>query len=423
MIDAMALISYNFPMENKVPNRDRITTVLKNNPLGMSSSEISRATGLLKRTVQRILKNLVKLNVISKNGVAKNTTYRLREQLLVTYHADFLDKLIDSKIFTKDEFKKIELLGKRTGDTIDLETYNSKIFERLIIDLSWSSSYLEGNTYSLLETEQLILKNIEANDKDLIETQMILNHKEAIKFITFNKKSIEIDSYTVKSVHALLSENLISNPNAQGSLRKIPVGIEGTRYLPLDIPQKIESEFDRLLRRTNESKNPVLRSFILFVYLPYLQPFEDLNKRTARVCCNIPLLKDNYIPISFLNVERKEYIRALKAIYEFNDITEMKTIFLKAYQFSVEKYRYIKQKVRTPNKLELKFRTEIRESVRNCVKNNIRPDKLAFPNLSKTESKELKQIIFNELKTLHEENLIRFDLRVSDYKKWKRSQD
>lgn len=140
------------------------------------------------------------------------------------------------------------MLGKRTGATVDLETYNSKIYERLITDLSWSSSHLAGNTYSLLETEQLTLKNIEAVDKDLIETQMILNHKEAIKFITFNKKSIGLNAYTINSVHALLSENLISSPHAQGTIRKIPVGIEGTRYLPLDIPQKIESEFDRLLR-------------------------------------------------------------------------------------------------------------------------------------------------------------------------------
>lgn len=407
-------------MEKKSSYRDKITTVLKNSPLGMSSSDISKALGILQRTAQRVLVDLIDLKLVVKHGTAKNTVYRLQELLPVSYNSDFLNSLIKAPVFSKQELKKIELLGKRTGETIDLETYNSKVYERLIIDLSWSSSYLEGNTYSLLETEQLILKNIEATDKDLIETQMILNHKEAIKFITFNKKNIALNPYTIKSVHALLSQNLISNPNAQGVLRKIPVGIEGTRYLPLDIPQKLESEFTKLFQKISLVKNPVLKAFILFVYLPYLQPFEDLNKRTSRVCCNIPLLMSNYIPISFLNIDRKEYLRALKAIYEFNDISEMKSIFLKSYQYSVEKYRYIKQQVRTPNMLELKFRSEIKESVRKCVKNSTRPDKLAFSYMSKPEAEQLKQIIFNELAALHEENLIRFDLKVSEFKKWKR---
>ncbi|MGZ3779600.1 MAG: Fic family protein [Pseudobdellovibrionaceae bacterium] len=385
----------------------------------MSSSEISKKTGLLKRSTLRLISGLLDEKILVKQGQARNTIYKLNELLPVGYNNFFLKNLVSTNIFTKNELKKIDLLGKRTGETIELETYNSKIYERLIIDLSWSSSHLEGNTYSILETEQLILKNIEGENKNLAETQMILNHKEAIKFITFNKKSIGLNAYTIKSVHALLSENLISNSSAQGRIRNIPVGIEGTRYLPLDIPQKIETEFESLLIEIKKIKNPITQAFILFVFLPYLQPFEDLNKRTSRVCCNVPLLIENYVPISFLNIERDEYLTALKAVYEFNRIDEMKTVFLKAYKYSVEKYRFIKQTIRTPTKFEIKFRAEIKESVHNCVKNKVDPKKLRFPGLTKLERDQLRQIIFSELTTLHEENLIRFNLKLSEFKNWK----
>ncbi len=377
-------------MSESRQNRAKIIEILSAVPLGLTATEVANKTSLPKRSIQRMLADLVKEKKIVRTGKGPSTKYKSAALLPIPYQRDFLKRYNPSKqpFFTQAESRALSLLGSKTANTIDLATYSARIHERLIIDLSWSSSKFEGNTYSLLETEKLLSENLTAQGKDHIETQMILNHKEAIKFIISNHSEVEFNGFTVKNVHALLSEELLKNPAAGGALRKIPVGIEGSRYIPLDVPQQINDEFEFILKKHATIRDPFERALFILIFIPYLQPFEDLNKRTSRVCCNIPLIKSGLTPVSFVNIDTQEYIDALKDIYEFNDILKMMNLFMKAYQYSAERYRLIKTALQAPDPIAVRYRDIIKSTVRDCVLACKKPGSLKLSGVKKDDKKK-----------------------------------
>lgn len=406
-------------MNNKNKNRDKIATLIEKNTLGLSAKVISEKLGIQIRTVQRALKDLELERLIKAEGQGPARTYKSLGYLPVQYNPDFLENIVKLKVFSKLELQKLDQLAKNTGETIALETYSAQIFERLIIDLSWSSSSLEGNTYSLLETEKLILNDEVSSKRSETETQMILNHKEAIKFLIYGKKKLNLSSHSLKSVHALLSQGLLSNPAAEGALRKIPVGIEGTRYLPLDIPQQIEDEFQKFFKICGKIKHPVLQSFLILAFIPYLQPFEDLNKRTSRIACNIPLIINNYVPISFLNIKRAEYLSALKMVYEFNDFEELKQVFLKSYIYAVEQYRYVKKTLKKPDPLGIKYRDLIKTIIHDIITQKRKLESKDLVEVKTIHRAKVKNIVKGELDSVHAENIVRFNITAKQFRAWK----
>jgi Fic family protein len=290
-----------------------------------------------------------------------------------------------------------------------------------LIDLSWASSSLEGNTYSLLETEQLLsLKDGFIEGKSPIETQMILNHKEAIKFLILNKSNIKLDERTIKSVHALLGENLLANPAALGALRQIPVGITGTRYTPISTPQLIEEEFHVFLEKINLIEDPLEQSLMTLIFIPYIQPFEDINKRTSRICCNIPLVANNLLPISFKNIQREPYLSALKDVYELNSIIKIKQIFISALEDSAKDYKHIVSRVMEPSLAQMRYRAVIKNVVYKCVKTNSTPRMEDLSSVEVNMQGEVLAEITKELKALHEGSLVRFNLTPSDFQQWRK---
>jgi Fic family protein len=183
-----------------------------------------------------------------------------------------------------------------------------------LIDLSWNSSRLEGNTYSLLETERLLQLGESAEGKDAREAQMILNHKAAIELLVEQADEIGFNRYTILNLHALLSDNLLPDPRASGRLRSIAVGIDGSVYHPLEVPQLIEECFQQILDTATAITNPFEQAFFGMVHLPYLQPFEDVNKRVSRLAANIPLIRQNLSPLSFIDVPLRAYIDGLLGV-------------------------------------------------------------------------------------------------------------
>jgi Fic family protein len=157
-----------------------------------------------------------------------------------------------------------------------------QIFSRLLIDLSWNSSRLEGNTYSLLETERLLELGEAAEGKDALEAQMILNHKAAIELLVEQATEVGFNRYTILNLHALLSDNLLADPQACGRLRAIVVGIGRTVYHPLEVPQLIDEFFQQLLDTAAAIADPFEQAFFAMAHLAYLRPFEDVNKRVSR---------------------------------------------------------------------------------------------------------------------------------------------
>jgi len=246
--------------------------------------------------------------------------------------------LLSNNIFTDNEQKRLLALHaefQKHLHKIGSATIIKKEFERIIIEFSWKSSQIEGNTYSLLDTEALIKNNIKAKGKTEEETQMILNHKKAFNFIMENRYEFAILSRAkIEHLHSLLVENLHVTRN----LRKSPVGITGTNYRPLDNQFQIAEALSEMIDLINAKKDFFEKSFLSLVLLSYIQAFEDGNKRTARLTSNALLFAYNSVPISYRAVSEIEYKKASIIFYEQNNLWYFKQVFISQYEFAVKNY-------------------------------------------------------------------------------------
>ena len=210
-----------------------------------------------------------------------------------------------------------------------------KEFERLTIELSWKSSKIEGNTYSLLETEQLIKENHEAKNHSKEEAIMILNHKKTLDYLRNNLTEFkEISLKKIVEVHSLLVGDL----NISKNVRKILVRITGTAYTPLDNKFQINEALEATAVLVNKEKNPFTKAIMLMLLIAYIQPFIDGNKRTSRLMGNAILLAHDCCPLSYRSIDELEYKKAVLLFYEQNNISYFKKLFLNQYKFVVENY-------------------------------------------------------------------------------------
>jgi hypothetical protein len=228
----------------------------------------------------------------------------------VGYQREFLEAYKPGVSWYLSESTRAQLheMGRTPADELPAGTYARDILQRLLVDLSWASSRLEGNTYSRLDTQNLIEFGKAAQGKDAQETQMILNHKAAIEMLIDDVDEVKFDAFTLQNLHAVLSQNLMREEAASGRLRRRPVEISGTVFHPLAMPQMLEDFFRLLLVKTEAIPDPFEQAFFLMVQLPYLQPFEDVNKRVSRLAANIPLIKHNLCPLSFVDVPQGAYV-------------------------------------------------------------------------------------------------------------------
>ncbi len=344
----------------------------------------------------------------------------------IGHQRDFLERYVpnETEYLPKNLQTHLAALGRTPHGHRPAGTYARDIMNRLLIDLSWASSRLEGNTYSLLDTRELIERGKAAPGKDAKETQMILNHKAAIELLVESAEEIGLNRYTVTNLHALLADNLLDDSRNAGRLRTTSVAIGGTTYLPTAIPQLIEELFTLLLDKAAAICDPFEQSFFLMAQLPYLQPFVDVNKRTSRLAANIPLIKSNLVPLSFVDVPEKPYIDGLIGIYELNRIELLRDLYLWAYERSARRYKAGRDSLPEPDAFRLKYRSELAEVVRQVVREKITPTAAALGQLAKStvSSEDLgrfTKIALEELAGLHEGNIARFRLRPSEFKQWK----
>ncbi|MBK8019057.1 MAG: Fic family protein, partial [Betaproteobacteria bacterium] len=208
----------------------------------------------------------------------------------VGYQREFLESYRPnvSRYLSRPLCARLRRIGSSANVRQPAGTYSRAILDRLLIDLSWASSHLEGNTYSRLDTRTLIEKGRAATGKAAMETQMILNHKAAIELLVDNAASVGFDRFTLMNLHATLAENLLPNPADEGRVRQHVVEIHGSVFRPLGVPQQVDEALDVLLDKVSRISEPFEQSFFAMVHLPYLQPFADINKRTSRLAANIP---------------------------------------------------------------------------------------------------------------------------------------
>jgi Fic family protein len=426
--------------------------------------------GLSRRTLQRRLAQLVDENRLNIEGKTKGSRYRLPritgeaeivmprptveasgevyipispegevikteirfplwDRKPVGYNRAFLNEYRPNESFYLSEETRGHLmtLGGSSEDELPAGTYVKQIFNRLLIDLSWNSSRLEGNTYSLLETERLLELGESAEGKDAKEAQMILNHKAAIEFLVGQVTDIGFNRYTILNLHALLSENLLDS-KACGRLRGRGVGISGTVYHPLESRKLIDECFQQILDTATAIQDPFEQVFFTMVHLPYLQPFEDVNKRVSRLSVNIPLIRLNLSPLSFVDVPQRAYIDGLLGVYELNRVELLRDVFVKAYERSCARYSAVRQSLGEPDPFRLQYRTVIIETVGEIVRKVI--DKkaattfikqFANDNLPPEDQARFLEVVETEVMNLHEGNIARYRLRPSEYDIWQRN--
>ena len=305
-------------------------------------------------------------------------------------------------------------------------TYARTIYSRLLIDLSWNSSRLEGNTYSLLETERLLELGEAAESKNALEAQMILNHKAAIELLVDQADEIGFNRYTILNLHALLADNLLADPQAGGRLRRIPVGIDGTVYHPLEVPQLIEECFEQILDTAAAITDPFEQAFFTLVHLAYLQSFEDVNKRVSRLAANIPLIRGNLCPLSFVDVPEGAYIDGVLAIYELNRVELLRDVFVWAYERSSARYSAVRQSLGEPDPFRLRYRALVAELVAAVVRTGMGKKaatalarQRAAEQVSPADQARFVEVVETEIMSLHEGNIARYRLRPAEYQAWR----
>lgn len=363
---------------------------------------------------------------------AKEVEQQVRQPLMlrkpVGYNQAFLDNYRPNETYYLNQSIRDELLsqGQAISSNEPAGTYARQLANRLLIDLSWNSSRLEGNTYSLLETERLISAGEAASGKDALEAQMILNHKEAIEFLIDSAGEIGFNRYTLLNLHALLSDNLLDDPTASGRLRTIAVGIGQTTFLPLEGPQRIEECFEQVLDTAAAIQDPFEQAFFAMVHLPYLQPFEDVNKRVSRLAANIPLIQRNLCPLSFVDVSQSTYISAMLGIYEVNRVELLRDVFIWAYKRSCARYSAVRQSLGDPDPFRLQHKQHITQVVATVVREKLSKaqaishiHRFAQEQIEATHRERFIEVVENQLLSLHEGNIARYRLRPHEFHAWR----
>ena len=310
-------------------------------------------------TLKRMLASLVEKGDVVVVGQGRATRYSISAQAQVTMKIDietYFKKETDERviqsgfnfalinevlpkveIFTSDEMERLNALQNQFKQNLQgiSDTEYRKEMERLGIDLSWKSSQIEGNTYSLLETEKLLKEKQTASGKTKEEAVMLLNHKDALDFILDNPDYLKkLSVRRIEDIHSLLVKEL----DVDKGIRKRRVGITGTNYRPLDNEFQIREALEDSCSLINAKENVFEKAILALVLLSYIQAFADGNKRTARITSNAILIANNYCPISFRTVDSIDYKKAMLIFYEQNNISAFKQIFIEQFVFAVEQY-------------------------------------------------------------------------------------
>jgi len=340
-----------------------ILTYLKDNPkksapeihngLNNLNIDFSMSLSTLKR---RLGGEFMKMNLVTSVGKGKGLKYALTPEYQLIYpinvdeyfssenrkiknrfNFELIESIEGARLFTDDEMEELQSLQLQYEHNISKlspSVYQMEV-ERLSIDLTWKSSQIEGNTYSLLDTERLLKEQQTAKGKTVEEATMLLNHKKAIDFLLQTPDFFEaLKIRDIEDIHSMLVEKL----DVQRNLRKELVRIGGTDYIPLDNEHQIRESLHDACGLINSKKNVFEKVLLTLALLSYIQAFMDGNKRVARIVANGILINNNYCPISFRTVDSVDYKKAMLIFYEQNNLNAFKQIFIEQFKFAVGEY-------------------------------------------------------------------------------------
>ena len=420
----------------------------------VTSTHLMNETGGSPATVKRMLERLLSANKLVKQGRARATRYSLAVQVAmpsgadtpapavagppwsegsvqllqrlsaplgarepVTYHRGFVEdyKPNQSALLPAKLSEELAQLGRMHGQQ-PAGTYARKVLEQLLIDLSWSSSRLEGNTYSLLATEELFKSGVSDGNVNAV---MLLNHKSAIEFLVDAVPTYGLSMGLIRNLHSVLMRDLLPDVDDLGTIRNKVVNISDTVYVPSQVPTVLEEMLTSIISKARLIKNPVEAAFFLWLNLAYLQPFADGNKRVSRLAANIPLMLYNQAPLSFLDVSPQDYAQAVLGVYEFRDVSIAVDLFDWTYRRSLKKYTVILESMGTPDPVRLRYREMLTEAVGLVVRDkNTLQATLAVLDLTEASAPGFQVLLTDELKNLEVFNCARYRLTMTQTASW-----
>jgi len=335
----------------------------------------------------------------------------------VTYRRSFVDQYVPnaSHLLPLNMAESLYREGRMRGQQ-PAGTYARRVLEQLLIDLSWSSSRLEGNRRSLLDTAELFKRGTDGGDADAV---MLLNHKRAIEFLVDAVPEYGLSGPLIRNLHALLMQDLLAEPQALGEIRTKIVNISDTTYIPSQMPSFLEEMLNVIITRAQQIKNPVEAAFFIWLNLAYLQPFEDGNKRTSRLAANIPLMLYNCAPLSFLDVDIHDYAHAMIGVYECLDTSLAADLFEWTYKRSIQKYAVVMESVGSPDPFRLAYRDQLTLAIQVIVQGRQGiEDAFHDSTVPEVDRAKFRALLNEELKALTLHNCARHRLSIKLVDDW-----
>ncbi|MCU0749469.1 MAG: Fic family protein [Akkermansiaceae bacterium] len=367
--------------------------------------------------------------------IKERVSRAIRDRKVVGYHAPFPEyyRPNASAYLSTEIRRKLMQIGRTSPIPLPPGTYFRKEASRLLPDLAWNSSRIAGCGLTLEETRALLEMGIPPPDGKPEEAQILLNHKAAIQFIARDTSletapgSLEaaFDRHTLCNLHALLSDNLLPDPASGGRLRGHPIEVRGSTFHPLKIPALIESRFDELLAKAAAIEDPFEQSFFALVHLSYLQPFEWLNERVARLVATLPFVRHNLIPLTYVDVLPTDYLQGMLGVYELNRIDLLRDVFVWAYERSCARYSAIRRSLGEPDPFRLRHRDWLIAIIGEIVSQKLSPEKTISMLLEKLpalqdpdDQNRAPGVIQAELDSLHEGNIARYQIHPEAFRSW-----
>ncbi|ASL48631.1 hypothetical protein bAD24_III14625 [Burkholderia sp. AD24] len=423
---------------------------------GISAGAIQTHVNRPRPTVNRALAHLVTTGVLERNGAGRSVTYRIapasaiagtipqdphevRDAPVWCYQSTELVAALSAPLGTRKpvSYQRAFIDGyqpnvtsllpaslaaqlQEKGKSRDQQpagTYARKVLEQLLIDLSWSSSRLEGNRKSRLDTRELFERGrSESDDRD---ATMLLNHKEAIEFMVDAVPTEGMTEPVVRNLQSLLMRDLLQDPADLGAIRSKIVNIHGSVYLPSQVPNLLEEMLRQIVDKATRVHNPVEAAFFLWVNLAYLQPFVDGNKRTSRLSANMPLMLSNCAPLSFLDVEQNDYALAMLGVYERLDVSLAVELFDWTYRRSIDKYQVIVESMGGPDPLRARYREHLGEAIRQIVFfGSTLAQAIEAAGISRADTAAFNAMLNTELAHLEAYNCARYRMPMTKTQAW-----
>lgn len=428
-------------------------------PMGLAELLRRLGTQYSDRSVRRWLNELVRDGLVERHGQKRATKYLLIkpergslseergifsvvslqaiqqirrpifDRLPVPYDSSWLDSYRPNSTFYICEEIRAQLwqAGRRANDQDPAGTYAHRIFNRLLIDLSYNSSRLEGNTYSLLDTERLLLHGKGVEGKLEEERVMILNHKEAIRYLVDNAPKLDPTRNVICTLHYLLADGLVEAAYA-GKVRDYGVRIGGSTYIPLEGSKRLQQQLEAIATKAVAIRDPFEQSCFLLTHVSYLQAFADVNKRTARLSANIPLVKGNLVPLAFNDVKVEDYMSVMIAIYELKDVRPLVDLYAHSYLRTCVAYDATIRALGF-DEVRVRYRRQRRDMVRDVLEQGLTGDAMqkAIKTTAQAQIPEIDRQAFvddvlEDLEQIDEARLVGLGITVDQMLQWKRLQ-